>query len=84
MTVRVVATVAEMILFVVVLGYFLNRVARQLNSIAATLAKVSWGVRAVETMCAVIDPAAELLNATLTQAAGGLEGAAAKAEKLTR
>jgi len=54
-------TVFEIALVVLTLAYFLNRVARQLNHISATLAKVTFGVRAVETQCAVIGPAAERL-----------------------
>lgn len=82
MTLRVFLTVFEIVLVVVILAYFLNRVANQLNSISRTLAKVAFGVRAVETMCLVIGPASKKLNGTLTQVAGGLEQATGKAEKL--
>lgn len=41
-------TVIEIILLVGVLAIFLRIVTRQLRSIAATLAKVAFGVRAVE------------------------------------
>jgi hypothetical protein len=77
-------TVFEIALVVLTLAYFLNRVARQLNHISATLAKVTFGVRAVETQCAVIGPAADRINANLTEAAGGLERAAVLAERLGR
>ena len=80
----VAATVFEILLVVLTLAYFLNRVARQLNHIAATLAKVTFGVRAVETQCAVIGPAADRINANLGEAAGGLEKAAVLAERLAR
>jgi len=77
-------TVFEIALVVVTLAYFLNRVARQLVHIAATLAKVTFGVRAVETQCAVIGPAADRINANLGEAAAGLEKAAVLAERLAR
>jgi hypothetical protein len=75
-------TVFEIALVVLTLAYFLNRVARQLNHISATLAKVTFGVRAVETQCAVIGPAADRVNANLGEAAAGLEKAAVLAERL--
>jgi hypothetical protein len=77
-------TVFEIALVVLTLAYFLNRVARQLNHISATLAKVTFGVRAVETQCAVIGPAADRVNANLGEAAAGLEKAAVLAERLAR
>jgi hypothetical protein len=84
MTLQVILTVLEMALLVVVLAFFLNRVAVQLNSISANLARVAFGVRAVQTQCAVIGPAADRINANLASAAGGLEQAAAQAERLAR
>ena len=81
---RVFFTVFEIALVVLTLAYFLNRVARQLNHISATLAKVTFGVRAVETQCAVIGPAADRINTNLGEAAGGLEKAAVLAERLAR
>jgi len=78
----VTATVFEIVLVVLTLAYFLNRVAGQLCHIAATLAKVTFGVRAVETQCAVIGPAADRINANLGEAAAGLEKAAMLAERL--
>jgi len=77
-------TVFEIVLVVLTLAYFLNRVAAQLVHITKTLAKVTFGVRAVETQCAVIGPAADRINANLTEAAGGLEKAAVLAERLAR
>lgn len=54
MTLRVVLSVAEILLVVLMLAYFLNKVARLLNSVSATLARITFGVRAVETQCAAI------------------------------
>jgi len=84
MTMRIFVTCLEMVLFVVVLGFFLNRVAKQLNSISRTLAKVTFGVRAVETQCLVVGPAADRINSNLAQVAAGLDDAAARAERLAR
>lgn len=81
---HVVLTVVVIVLFVAVLGIFLNRLSRMLTSIAATLAKVSFGVRAVETQCAVIGPAADRINENLSEAAAGLGQAAELAERLVR
>ncbi len=81
---RVFFTVFEIALVVATLAFFLNRVAIQLNHICKTLAKVTFGVRAVETQCAVIGPAADRINANLKEAAGGLEKAAVLAERLAR
>ena len=82
MALRVVLSVVDVLLLVIVLAYFLNRVARLLNSISGTLGKVTFGVRAVESQCAVIGPAADQINANLTVAAGNLDRAAAAAERL--
>jgi len=84
MTLRVVLSVAEILLVVLVLAYFLNKVARQLNSISATLAKITFGVRAVETQCAVIGPAADKINANLAQTVANLQEATAGAKRRAR
>jgi hypothetical protein len=57
-------------------------VAKQLNRISANLARVSWGVRAVETMCGVIGPAVDRINGNLTEVNSDLTRAAAAAERL--
>ncbi|MDP9453902.1 MAG: hypothetical protein M3P97_11110 [Actinomycetota bacterium] len=79
-----VLTVLEIVLLVLVLAFFLNKVAGQLNSISSNLARITFGVRAVETQCAVIGPATDRINANLASAAAGLEQAAAQAERLGR
>ena len=84
MTLRVVLTVVEIVLLIGTLAFFLNVVARQLNSISATLAKITFGVRAVETQCLVIGPAADRINANLAQIASGLDQAASRAGSLAR
>ena len=84
MTLRVVLTVFEIVLLIGTLAFFLNVVARQLNSISATLAKITFGVRAVETQCLVIGPAADRINANLAEIARGLDEAASRASRLAR
>ena len=84
MTLRVVLTVFEIAMLIGTLAFFLNVVAKQLNRISATLAKITFGVRAVETQCAVIGPAVERINGNLADAAGALNEAAAQAERLAR
>lgn len=84
MTLRIVLTVFEIGLLTVILAYFLNKIFKQLISITDTLGKIAFGVRAVETQCAVIGPAADRLNSELAEAAGGLQRSAQLAEGLAR
>jgi hypothetical protein len=84
MTLRVVCTVLEIVLFVAVLGSFLNKITMQLVSVNRTLAKITFGVRAVETQCYAVGPAADRINANLAAAAAGLEDAARRTESLAR
>ena len=60
----------------------LATVARLLNSISANLARITFGVRAVETQCAVIGPAVDRINGNLADVAAGLTEAAVQAERL--
>lgn len=82
MFLRVFCTVLEIALFVAVLGYFLNKITQQTASINRTLAKITFGVRAVEQQCLNIGPAADRLNQNLSSVASGLENVAARAERL--
>lgn len=84
MTLRIFLTVFEIVLFVAVLGYFLNRITRQLVSVNKTLAKITFGVRAVETQCHVIGPTTDRINSNLAAVAAGLEDAASRAARLAR
>lgn len=81
MTLRVVLSVGEILLLVGVLAFFLIQVARLLNSISATLGKITFGVRAVETQCAVIGPAADAVNANLAATVAALKDAAVAARR---
>jgi hypothetical protein len=82
MTLRIFLTVFEIALLVGVLATFLNIVAKQLNRISANLARIAWGVRAVETMCGVIGPAVDRINGNLVDVNNDLTRAAAAAERL--
>jgi len=84
MTWRVILTVVEIAGLVVVLAIYLATIARLLNSISANLARITFGVRAVETMCAVIGPAVDKINGNLSSTANGLTQAAISAEQLAR
>lgn len=84
MTARIICSVIDIVLLVAILAYFLARVGRQLSSISATLGKVTFGVRAVETQCAVIGPQADRINANLAGVVQDLQAAAASAERLAR
>ena len=82
MTLRIFLTVFEIALLVGVLATFLNIVAKQLNRISANLARIAWGVRAVETMCGVIGPAVDRINGNLVDINNDLTRSAAAAETL--
>ena len=82
MTLRIFMTVFEIALLVGVLATFLNIVAKQLNRISANLARIAWGVRAVEVMCGVIGPAVDRINGNLVDVNNDLTRAAAAAETL--
>lgn len=82
MTWRILLSVLEIVALVVILAIYLSIIARQLNSISANLARITFGVRAVETQCAVIGPAVERINGNLSETANGLTTAATLAERL--
>ena len=81
---RLVFTVLEIAGLVAVLAAYLSVIARLLNSISANLARITFGVRAVETQCAVIGPAVDRINGNLADTAQGLTDAASAAERLAR
>lgn len=74
----------EIALLVIVLAIYLTVIGNQLRSISRTLAKVTFGVRAVETMCAVIGPATDRINGNLVDIAASLQECAVQAERLAR
>ncbi|MGH9226680.1 MAG: hypothetical protein ACRD2W_23485 [Acidimicrobiales bacterium] len=77
-------TLLEIAALVGVLAIYLTVIGNQLRKISATLAKITFGVRAVETMCAVIGPAVDRINGNLDDICQNLQAAAVEAEKLAR
>jgi len=76
----IIGTVAEILLVVGVLAWYLNQVAGSLHRTAEQLADVTWGVRAVETQTARIGPGVTRINGQLATIAGALAGVAGLAE----
>jgi len=74
----------EIAALVLVLAIYLTVIGNQLKRISATLAKITYGVRAVETMCSVIGPAVDRINGNLQDVCSNLQEAAVEAEKLAR
>ena len=77
-------SVVEILLVVVVLAFYLRRIAESLRATSANLAKVTFGVRAIETQCASIGPSVIKVNGQLRTIAGALDAIATKAEELGR
>lgn len=73
--VLVTGTVGEGLLVVGVLAGYLIAIANGLRRTSKTLAKISFGVRAIETQTAAIGPALEDTNASLQQVAATLTDA---------
>lgn len=66
MTVALVTlSVLEIVLFIAAVAFYLVRVGDSLQRSAATLAKVTFGVRAVESQCAPIGPVVTRINGQL-------------------
>lgn len=81
-TLLVTLTVIEIVALVVVLAIYLIALARHFRSIANTLAKLTFGVRAVEQQVGVIGPGVTKVNQTLEEIAGALPAIAEKAERV--
>ena len=67
-------TVVEIAVVVTVLVVYLVAIARSLRRTAQTLAKVSFGVRAIETQCSAIGPSVLAVNSRLSQVSSGIAG----------
>lgn len=65
-------TIAEIVLVVIVLVYYLVRIASSLRRTSVLLGKVAFGVRAIETQCEVIGPAVLTVNDQLSGISGAL------------
>jgi len=74
-------TLVEITLVVAVLAIYLVKIARSLRSTAAALAKVSFGVQAIETQCAPIGPSVVRINGQLGTVANALSQLAALADR---
>jgi len=68
----VVLTILEILVVVAVLVFFLVAIARSLRRTTALLAKVSFGVRAIESQCAPIGPSVLTVNSQLAGIAAAL------------
>ena len=68
----IVLSVLEIALVVGALAFYLVRIARSLRASSANLAKVTFGVRAIETQCASIGPSVVKVNGQLATIAGAL------------
>ncbi len=78
-------TIIEILLLVIVLAGFLIALTRRLRSIATSLSKVSWGVRAVEIEVNAIGPAVTQINGLLTELTDDLfPGVVKKARAVAR
>lgn len=77
-------TVIEIVLLVLVLAIYLRIVTRQLRSISATLAKVAFGVRAVEEQVTIGAEVRQLNQLVGELADRDLPNVARKAEQAAR
>ena len=82
MTWLVVLTVIEILLLVGVLARYLVLIHRRLVSINQNLARITFGVRAVETQTTSIGPSVAELNQRLTEAAQELGPLVERSERL--
>ena len=73
----------EILLVIGALAFYLWRIAASLRVTSANLAKVTFGVRAIETQCASIGPSVLKVNGQLRTIADALDGIAGKAEALS-
>ena len=65
-------TIVEIVLVVVVLVYYLVRIAASLRRTSTLLGKVAFGVRAIETQCNVMGPSVVQVNGQLGGVAAAL------------
>lgn len=79
-TLLLILTVVEILLFVGVVAGYLIAIARSLNRTSGYLAKVTFGVRAIEKQAEPIGPGVTRINEQLAVIAGALDGVAGLAE----
>ena len=80
-TLLTVLTVVEIALVVGALALYLVLISRSLRATSALLAKVTFGVRAIETQCEPIGPSVVKINGQLAVIGGALDGIAGLAEE---
>ncbi len=73
-------TLVEIAVVLVVLVYYLVRIAASLRRTSVLLGKVAFGVRAIETECNVIGPSVTTVNGQLEGVAGALRDLATLAD----
>lgn len=83
-TLLIVLTVVEIVIVVGALALYLVAIARSLGRISQSLAKVTFGVRAIETQTSSIGPSVVRVNEQLEVVAAALDGLGTKAEHLGR
>ena len=66
------ATIGEVLLLVAVLAGYLIAIAETLRRVSATLGKITFGVRAIETQTQPLGPRIGEVNEALEQVAGAL------------
>ncbi len=81
-TLLITLTVLEVALVIGVVAFYLIRISRSLYMTAQHLAKVTFGVRAVETQCSSIGPSVTRINEQLDGISAALTGVADRAETL--
>ena len=74
-------TILEIVVVLIVLVYYLLRIAASLRRTSTLLGKVSFGVRAIETQTEVIGPSVLAVNAQLATIAGALGDLARLADR---
>lgn len=74
------ATIGEVLLLVAVLAGYLIAIADTLRRVSATLAKITFGVRAIETQTQPLGPRLGEVNRALEQVARSLGAVAARNE----
>lgn len=83
-TLLVILTIVEILIVVGVLAVYLSAISRSLQRTAQSLAKVTFGVRAIETQTSSIGPAVLKINDQLATIEGALSELGDKAESLSR
>lgn len=81
-TLLITLSVIEVLLVIGALAYYLIQISKSLHETSRHLAKITFGVRAVETQCSTIGPNVVRINEQLTAIAGAVAGVADKAEAI--